>query len=203
MTVQVKHLLGIEFLHRPAGLWGLIKVPLSRKHQYLGPKYSYLFQFYGCCFANIGHTHIPTLITSALVIITLVVIKEVIDPRTRPKIKIPIPGELIVVSFLGFFCPNRAEAELKSAKFERSSSQPSSTPFRPFWITTMSLSSARFPPGKCWALQSTGHSKVLGTPKYWALQSTGQGSVHCHGSNATLPYTCQNEGPDFRVQARR
>lgn len=54
-------------------------------------------QFYICCFWNLEYINWTTLLTSALVITTLVVIKEVVDPRTRPKLNFPIPGELIVV----------------------------------------------------------------------------------------------------------
>lgn len=78
MTVQVKHLLGIESLQRPAGVFGLIK-------------------FYVCCFIHIGDSHLPTIITSFCCIVFLVFVKEVVDPKTRPKIKFPIPGELLVV----------------------------------------------------------------------------------------------------------
>lgn len=44
-----------------------------------------------------------TVITSAICIFSLILVKEVIDPRTRPKIKVPIPIELFVVSLSVIF----------------------------------------------------------------------------------------------------
>lgn len=80
LTSQVKHLTGIPNLGRDNGIFGI-------------------FKFYGCFFVHLDHINWPTVIMSAICIFSLLVIKEFVDPKTRPKIRVPIPGELMVVIF--------------------------------------------------------------------------------------------------------
>lgn len=50
-------------------------------------------------FVNIAHANVSTIIVSAVAIFVLAVFKEQIDGRLKGRLKMPIPIDLIVVSF--------------------------------------------------------------------------------------------------------
>jgi len=60
----------------------------------------YMFQTYKAIFENIAKTNLATLITSAICIIVIYLVKVQINQRFKAKLKIPLPIELVVVSVL-------------------------------------------------------------------------------------------------------
>ena len=59
-----------------------------------------LFQTYRDFFTNIPHTNAVTLIASVICMAMIYVVKEYINnnPKIKPKLKMPVPIELIAVS---------------------------------------------------------------------------------------------------------
>ena len=57
-----------------------------------------LFQTYISLFEKIAQINWATVIVAGVVIIALVITKEIINPRVKPKIHAPVPMELFVVS---------------------------------------------------------------------------------------------------------
>ncbi len=58
------------------------------------------FSFRVCFFMKVAETNWVPLALSGICILNLIVVKLYIDPKTRPKLKFPIPIELILASTL-------------------------------------------------------------------------------------------------------
>ena len=55
------------------------------------------FQIYAELFSNLGSINWISVSISLTSIAILVLIKELINPRVKKKLKVPVPGELVVV----------------------------------------------------------------------------------------------------------
>ena len=58
----------------------------------------FVFQTYIALGQQIMETNVAAVIISVVCIVMLIVVKELINPRIKEKIRMPVPMELIVVS---------------------------------------------------------------------------------------------------------